>query len=441
MATTQLWIISLVLCSALPSAATVNWKLTVTNNIQAYQHDCVIINCTFEYNNCTEEQKKIQSTPEKGIWMKEMESVKVYHPNSSQIDSAFRGRTELLGNISQKNCTLKINNLRKTDTGQYIFMVEGKTKNTDRCHYRYIKHPVTLHVDYNDTRPVITMDEVKVGSLAIVTCSINYTCVSNPPDLNWSHKQRGNCSTGQNRHGDQWILTSNLTFQTQDSDLDTMINCTAKYKNLSSSGYEENKESTLLKLGYPPRIKEESACSKNQCVCVVDSRPPSVIKWLSSDGKSVISTISAKEYKVEYELNILDVNVGVLYCEAINRHGKSTVSFSLGSSLGFLYIVISGFAVLIIILLAAIFYVWRFRIQKEKQRQDPIGQDAPRTPAPAVPEMCTDKEDMEDDDYIIPVSSLESPAQVKVPAKSADEDYVIPLEARNTFSLHTSISS
>ncbi|XP_049336934.1 uncharacterized protein LOC125802879 [Astyanax mexicanus] len=202
----------------------------------------------------------------------------------------------------------------------------------------------------------------------------------------------------------------------------------------------ENLNSTLD----PPRIKEESACSKNQCVCVVDSRPPSVIKWLSSDGKSVISTITAKEYKVEYELNILYVNVGVLYCEAINRHGKSTVSFSLGSSLGFLYIVISGFAVLIIILLAAIFYMWRFRIQKEKkntlymmtnplyktteQRQDSIVQDAPRRPAPAVPEMCTDKEDMEDDDYIIPVSSLESPAQVKVPAKYADEDYVIAQE-------------
>uniref|UniRef100_A0A3B1ISD9 Ig-like domain-containing protein n=1 Tax=Astyanax mexicanus TaxID=7994 RepID=A0A3B1ISD9_ASTMX len=366
MATRQLWIISLVLCSALPSAATVNWKLTVTNNIQAYQHDCVIINCTFEYNNCTEEQKKIQSTPEKGIWMKkEGMDVNLYHPNSSQIHSDFRGRTELLGNISQKNCTLKINNLRKTDAGQYIFRVEGITTKGGICHYRYIEQPVKLKVFNKDTRPVITMDEVKVGSLATVTCSINYTCVSNPPDLNWSHEQRENDSIYKNRHGDQWILTSILTFQTQESDLDTMINCTAKY-NLSSSGYEEKKESTLLKLGYPPRIKEESACSKNQCVCVVDSRPPSVIRWLSSDGKSVISNISAKEYKVEYELNILDVNVGVLYCEAINRHGKSTVSFSLGSSLGFLYIVISGFAVLIIILLAAIFYMWRFRIQKEK---------------------------------------------------------------------------
>ncbi|XP_072533302.1 uncharacterized protein [Salminus brasiliensis] len=212
-----------------------------------------------------------------------------------------------------------------------------------------------------------------------------------------------------------------LTFLTQDSDLDTVINCTAKYKSQSPLSYEEESESALLKLGYLPRIKQESACSKTLCVCVVESRPPSIITWILSDGQSTLKRTETKEHRVEDKLNISVLNDRLVYCQAVNSFGNATVSFSLGGVL-VLYIVVPVLAVIIIILLASIGFLWRYRIQQTKkntlsmvpnpvykmtetQTQNPTKPKAPRRAAPPIPE-CTDRQDTEhteDNNYIFPV--------------------------------------
>ncbi|KAI4903738.1 hypothetical protein NFI96_023321 [Prochilodus magdalenae] len=183
------------MCNFAPVMMGPKWKVTAPGNLQTFEGSCLVIPCTFEYGNCSEE-----STPEKGIWFKkmDMEDRKDYGPG-----------LELTPQWPQSpgdNCPL----------ASFLVM-----------------------------QPVIRMEEVEVGSPATVTCSVNYTCSSDPPDLSWSHKQRGNASLVHSQDEGQWTLTSDLTFQTKDSDLDTWINCTAKYNTLPLLAHQ----AVMLQLG------------------------------------------------------------------------------------------------------------------------------------------------------------------------------------------------
>lgn len=106
--------------------------------LEALKGSCVVIPCTFHYGTCSG-----KSTPEKAMWSKD-NGLNVFDQDLSKIDSVFTKRTELLGDVRNRNCSLKISNVKEDDSGLYTFRVEGSP---DKCDYSYSKYPVKLTVD------------------------------------------------------------------------------------------------------------------------------------------------------------------------------------------------------------------------------------------------------------------------------------------------------
>uniref|UniRef100_A0A8D3CEN8 B-cell receptor CD22 first Ig-like domain-containing protein n=1 Tax=Scophthalmus maximus TaxID=52904 RepID=A0A8D3CEN8_SCOMX len=111
---------------------------------------CVVIPCSFNYPDPGQTVTKFT-----GIWTEETSHI-IYHPVQSKIVQQYRSRTELLGDITHKNCTLKIDPLQESDQGPFYFRVEIEDFNQ----FSYKEHSVSIsmieekmHVVFEAIRP------------------------------------------------------------------------------------------------------------------------------------------------------------------------------------------------------------------------------------------------------------------------------------------------
>ncbi|XP_054903922.1 uncharacterized protein LOC129371375 [Poeciliopsis prolifica] len=120
------------------------WKINVNQNITATKGSNIIIFCTFE----TPPEQKTNITV---YWKTNGRSscsrndndklAFAFHPSSSCIDPHFQGRTKLIGEASDGNCSLQIFNIRKTEPSIYV-RVSGRSN-----YYSFKKHAVKFYVD------------------------------------------------------------------------------------------------------------------------------------------------------------------------------------------------------------------------------------------------------------------------------------------------------
>jgi len=64
----------------------------------------------------------------------------IFHPQKAKIHQDYRDRTSLLGDVSRKDCSLKIDPLRRSDTGPFYFRIEIK----DHNNYSYKEKKVSI---------------------------------------------------------------------------------------------------------------------------------------------------------------------------------------------------------------------------------------------------------------------------------------------------------
>lgn len=104
----------LVMCSP---AFTEEWK-DAANSLEALVTSCVVIPCSF-----TAPAKQLYSSSLKGIWYRSKEAKEiVYDEDETRVVENFRGRTRMLGRLSQRNCTLEILDIKEHDSGAYCFV-------------------------------------------------------------------------------------------------------------------------------------------------------------------------------------------------------------------------------------------------------------------------------------------------------------------------------
>ena len=106
------------------------------SQISALLGSCVVVPCSFNY---PEPEKK--SSEVTGIWAKETLE-KIYHPDRSLVLQDFKERTQLVGDFQVKNCSLRIDPLRQSDTGPFHFRVEIK----DIDKYSYLDNAVSIDI-------------------------------------------------------------------------------------------------------------------------------------------------------------------------------------------------------------------------------------------------------------------------------------------------------
>lgn len=98
----------------------------VPKDLEALVTSCVVIPCSF-----TTPAEHLSSSSLRAIWYrsKKLREV-VYDEDKTRVAENFRGRTMMLGQLGQKNCTLKIHEIKEHDSGHYCFVffpLEGET--------------------------------------------------------------------------------------------------------------------------------------------------------------------------------------------------------------------------------------------------------------------------------------------------------------------------
>nr|XP_055053159.1 myelin-associated glycoprotein-like [Misgurnus anguillicaudatus] len=298
------------------SASDNSWNAEIPKSVVGLSGSCVVIPCKFNYPSDKKTYYQYQFT---GIWYKDASDI-IYHKETSKIISKFRGRTSLLGDLHHKNCTLKINSLNNSDGGLYMFRIEIKYFNK----YSFMESKVSITVKDSPEQPTISVKEEVMSQREVTaTCIVSYSCLSDSPRLMWSHEGRL-MSNSQSQDHSQWRLTSNLTFTPSREDHNKPLICSAEF----STGKKVTSTKTL-KVKYPPEIKNGSSCKSEPltiCVCIVDSYPPSEVKWFGPSGafssSSIEQNISLTIFTLQGWLWFPDA----VNCSASNSEGNSVIT-------------------------------------------------------------------------------------------------------------------
>ncbi|XP_060744622.1 myelin-associated glycoprotein-like [Tachysurus vachellii] len=206
------------------------WKAQVVPEMNAVVSSCVVLPCTFNYPAAQFPASRI-----KAIWHKKGDrSYCIFDDNTHNINDNFKGRTKLVGNLGEKNCTLEIDKVKDTDNGPFCFRVEIKDLDKfsfeEACVHTIMKaKPEEISIDSEES--------VTEGSNAIFKCSMRHTCPTHPPEIKWSRSDRVKVrvSHKNNGHG-VWEVESIMSFTATEADDHTDITCT-----VTSHGYIESK--------------------------------------------------------------------------------------------------------------------------------------------------------------------------------------------------------
>lgn len=106
------------------SDASCQWNVWVPRDISAMTNSCVVIPCTFMYPAGVRPYRGIH-----GIWYFGQPYPQLFPPvvfktRTDVVHESYKGRTKLLGDLHQRNCTLLINNIGTEHSGRYYFRAD-----------------------------------------------------------------------------------------------------------------------------------------------------------------------------------------------------------------------------------------------------------------------------------------------------------------------------
>uniref|UniRef100_A0A4W4GG31 Immunoglobulin domain-containing protein n=1 Tax=Electrophorus electricus TaxID=8005 RepID=A0A4W4GG31_ELEEL len=118
-----------------------DWTFSMPKAITGLPGSCVVIPCSFDFK--TSQPKNTGDEPLtrlRSLWITRKGEY-VFHTGQSNVLDNFKGRTQLLGNPDEQNCTLEIDNVQPHDNGPFCFRAE---RGNDK--YRF-NHTMTLHLE------------------------------------------------------------------------------------------------------------------------------------------------------------------------------------------------------------------------------------------------------------------------------------------------------
>ncbi|XP_053289670.1 sialic acid-binding Ig-like lectin 14 [Pleuronectes platessa] len=177
----------------------------VEGEITAEAGICVVIPCSF---TVPEDIKVLHI-----VWFK-CESTEgncgdgdmIFNSNtfSDQVQSEFKGRVSLLeSDVSQKNCSIIINDLKESDSGEYKHRVEALPVAGSGT----FSQTATVSVKGLSQRPTVMIPPLTEGQLTTLTCTAPGLCSGSEPTFTWRWRGRGESDAD---------LTGNITaFKTE----------------------------------------------------------------------------------------------------------------------------------------------------------------------------------------------------------------------------------
>ncbi|XP_060708638.1 Schwann cell myelin protein-like [Hemiscyllium ocellatum] len=293
----------------LSDVATEEWTMT-TSDRKAISGSCVVIPCIFDFPSHT--YKAVH-----GAWFKYWYSWKytiAYSKDPNYRMSTFVGRTDIIGDLEQKDCSLKIDNLRPEDSDNYYFYVdvEGFDDHT-------FTKPIQLQVlDVPDRPKMLLPGDIQEGTLAHIICKALHTCPDNPPKLTWSQLLSSSVSdTIESVDEISTVLTFNPSYRHHNQ----IVHCTCVYPQTNHRVFN----SVTLSVKYSPRntsVRMTTGKGKTISLSCSSDGNPAVhrFNWFKiSEGNVSNLTLSGQTITVPYGL---EVEISY-YCVATNSLGSS----------------------------------------------------------------------------------------------------------------------
>ncbi|KAB5550543.1 hypothetical protein PHYPO_G00054910 [Pangasianodon hypophthalmus] len=288
-----------------------SWNAEVPQSVVGLEGSCVVIPCLFRYPGADRKASHLI-----GIWYTDSNE-KVYHSVTSKISSAFQQRTSIWGDLSHRNCSLRINPLLRSDGGPFTFRIEIEDFNK----YSFTHNKVSITIKDSPEQPTPSIPEVmSSGKRVTTTCSVYHSCPSDPPNFTWSHKGVLSSQSLQQTNG-KWKITSSLSFTPSKTDHKKSLTCTAVFP-----GGKKSSSMTTLEVKYAPEnvavISEVSVVegSNLNMTCSSDSNPaPHTYHWFTEAG-----TLLSEGHT--FTLTNVSRHIGTIYCTAINTEGQGNSS-------------------------------------------------------------------------------------------------------------------
>ncbi|XP_058867263.1 sialoadhesin-like [Acipenser ruthenus] len=290
------------------------FKAFMPQSIKALSGSCVLIPCTFTIE---ERLESAMVEPARGIWMTSYNFRDIVFDSSRYYGNTLKA--ELLGKVTNKNCTTIINHLKTSDTKRYFFRAEPPNF--------IFPQSVLLEVVDSPDRPAISPSSaVKEGAPTSLACTAPAPCPRDPPALVWSDTLNGSVEIEQVEQQDGTkAVSSVLTFTASHLHHNKDITCTAQYP-VGSETKSAGEVSTLCVL-YSPKntlvlINPSGEIHEGDHVtlsCSSNANPAvSRYTWFEVKGDN-INEKSAEQYLTFTDINPSDS--GLYYCEARNEHG------------------------------------------------------------------------------------------------------------------------
>ncbi|XP_053700138.1 sialic acid-binding Ig-like lectin 12 isoform X2 [Synchiropus splendidus] len=254
---------------------------------------CVEIPCSF---------KTPQSfTPQHMLWFRcEQRHERcdlIYSTDSSAaIRKGFEGQVSLLeSDVSQRNCSIIINDLSLSDSGWYQLRLTSKDNG-----YTYgTKQEISVRGLRQ--KPILDVPQLKEGQLTALTCTAPGLCSGSEPTISWKWEGKGKSPhlVGGNITAQKSVslgavrrqYSSTLIFSASSEHHSSSITCTVVFKHGGST-----EEKQTLEVQWFAGILSGSRCERDSaaltCVCGSQGHPLPSISWplLTDHSDSHIQT-------------------------------------------------------------------------------------------------------------------------------------------------------
>ncbi|KAM9469238.1 myelin-associated glycoprotein isoform 1-T1 [Clarias gariepinus] len=300
------------------------WNVWMPRDISAMTNSCVVIPCTFIYPSAVRPYRGTH-----GIWYFGQPYPQLYPPvvfksRTDIVHESYKGRTKLLGDLSQKNCTLQISNLGGEHAGRYYFRADLGGANI----YTY---PDFSELKVLDQPNIDVPEEIVSDSSLELTCYAPDNCPDMTPEIHWMYTDYlpdPHFASEYVEESNTAVMSSTLTFTPKAMHNGQLVGCRVHYPN-TTFVYERL---IALDVKYAPRkvwvnvSKEVMEGSSVVLHCDVDSNPMPRITWLFGDDELMTETGSNASLYLEA---VTAEQEGSYTCVGDNGYGTMNTSMYL----------------------------------------------------------------------------------------------------------------
>ncbi|KAG7469038.1 hypothetical protein MATL_G00124610 [Megalops atlanticus] len=272
----------LILIGGVLSGVCWSWKVEIPQEVSAVKGSCLLVPC--------------QTSPhDRVVWYQyhTIKWLKVYDSRDpGGVEAQFKGRTSVVGNASEGNCSLRINAVRPADDSVRLYVWIYPEQDNKRL----LGQTVTIKVLGAEAVPSVETESSTIaeGSNFSVVCSVVHSCPVSPPSLLWAGlpESPASVSLTEGARVGLWVSRATVSRRVSRRYHGREITCTAQlseYVSRPSSAIRLNVLYAPADVNVTAESRTVAEGDKVTLTCFGDSNPPpNLYRWLKAqDGKSV----------------------------------------------------------------------------------------------------------------------------------------------------------